>query len=47
MRRPDAIQESGMMRFEEVLARHESQAMRCGLAAELLGMSLSTLCRMR
>lgn len=47
MRRSEAIQEVRMMRFEEVLERYRSDRIGCDLAAELLGMSVSTFYRMR
>lgn len=47
MRRSEAIQEVRMMRFEEVFERYRSDRIGCDLAAELLGMSVSTFYRMR
>lgn len=47
MRVTEALQEVRMLRFEEVLGRYQSSTIGCELAAELLGMSVSTFYRMR
>jgi transposase len=47
MRRSEINQEVRMMRFEEIYERFRSEHIGCEVAADLLGMSLSTFYRMR
>jgi len=47
MRRSEINQEVRMMRFEEIYERFQSEQIGCEVAADLLGMSLSTFYRMR
>ena len=47
MRRSETAQEVRMMRFEEVNERFEAKRIGCDLAADLLGMSVSTFYRIR
>ena len=47
MRRSEINQEVRMMRFEEIHERYRAETITCEVAADLLGMSLSTFYRMR